>query len=284
MSRTEKEQRALEAATERRAKRKKEERGVYLLCASFFVFFLCMLGLGYYFIGYGLAGKEYRDLGRKYVIFEDTDGFIPGKNTAYAAEQAGGESDYPVLQIDFEGLSAVNEDFTGWIYVPGADCSYPLVQTQDNDYYLNRTFEGHTSNNGSIFIDYRDSAYLTGFNTFIYGHNMKNGSMFGRLKEYYTNADRIAQYPYFYVYLQDGTVLKYQIFSYYLTDGDSDSYDRPTNIAEETAYLENIKAKSSVKIEIEENRINTYATLSTCAGPAGSGQRFLVHGACVGIY
>ena len=271
-----------------RAKRRKEERGVFLLLACILVFCVSIGALSYYVIGYHLAGREYRNLSKQYVIFEDADAYyaMTGRGTAIAAEQIreAQEAGYPTLTIDHMALNALNGDYVGWIYVPGADCSYPIVQAGDNDFYLNRTFEGSNSNTGAIFLDYRDSKIFSGFNSFVYGHNMKNGAMFGNLGNYYADDLYIELYPYFYIYLADGTVMKYQIFSYYLTDGDSDSYDRPVNIEEEQAYLDRIQRKSSVKLEIEENRIDTYVTLSTCAGAAGSGQRFLVHGACVGMY
>lgn len=286
MSRQEREARDLEHRERCRARRRKEERGVFLFLTAALVFLLSCGGLIYYFVGYSLAGREYRELSRKYVLFEDVPYEVSrsGSVTAHAAEQILTEDEYPALQIDFQGLKEINPDFTGWIYIPGAEASYPLVQAADNDYYLNRTFEGNTSSNGAIFLDYRDSKILSGFNTFIYGHNMKNGSMFGNLRDYCQDEELLAAYPYFFVYLPDGTVMKYQVFSHYLTDGDSDSYDRPVNIEEERAYLDKIIKKSAVKHEIEENRIDTYVTLSTCAGAAGSGQRYLVHGACVGIY
>lgn len=286
MSRQEREARDIARSEQRRAKRRKEERGVYIFLASIFVFLLSCGGLIYYFVGYSLAGREYRDLSRQYVLFEDVPYEVSrtGSVTAHAAEQILTEDEYPALQIDHQGLKERNAEYIGWIYIPGANASYPLVQAADNDFYLNRTFEGKTSNNGAIFVDYRDSKIMSGFNTFIYGHNMKNGTMFGSLRDYCQDETLLALYPYFFIYLPDGTVMKYQVFSHYLTDGDSDSYDRPVNIEEERAYLDQIMKKSAVKHEIEENRIDTYVTLSTCAGAAGSGQRYLVHGACVGIY
>ena len=88
----------------------------------------------------------------------------------------------PPLQVDFAALQAINPDIVGWIYIEALDISYPVVQGEDNDFYLHRTFEKKDNFAGSIFVEYRNSGDFTDPNTIIYGHNMKNQSMFGKLK------------------------------------------------------------------------------------------------------
>ena len=87
--------------------------------------------------------------------------------------------DFPEMEVDFKALREKNPDTVGWLYVGSCGISYPIVQGEDNDYYMNHTFEGTVNSSGAIIMDYRDDKYLKDWNTFIYGHNMKNGSMFG---------------------------------------------------------------------------------------------------------
>ena len=84
-------------------------------------------------------------------------------------------------QIDFEGLKALNPDIVAWIRCEELGVDYPVVLGEDNDYYLHRTFTGEEHIAGCIFMDYRNHADFSDQRTILYGHNMKDGSMFGRL-------------------------------------------------------------------------------------------------------
>lgn len=88
------------------------------------------------------------------------------------------------LEIDFAGLKAVNPDVIAWIQILALDISYPVVQGKDNAYYLHHLFSGESNINGSIFVDCHNQPDFTDQNTIVYGHNMKNGSMFGTLDKY----------------------------------------------------------------------------------------------------
>ena len=89
---------------------------------------------------------------------------------------------YPDLQIDFANLKKTNPDFRGWLYFPALDISYPVVQGEDNNYYLKHSFEGESVNAGCIFMDCEASADWSDRNTFVFGHNMRDESMFGSFK------------------------------------------------------------------------------------------------------
>lgn len=110
---------------------------------------------------------------------------------AEAPEEPAGEA--APIQVDFDALSAVNPDVTGWIYLPDSVISYPVVQGEDNSYYLKHLFDGTPNSSGCLFLDSRCEG-LTGRNSVIYGHYMKNGTLFGSLKEYrdqaYSSADK----------------------------------------------------------------------------------------------
>lgn len=119
----------------------------------------------------------------------------------------------PLADVELDSLRAVSKAVTGWIAIPDTKLSYPVVQGKDNDYYLNHAWNGRSTSVGSIFLDYRNAADLTDFHTLIYGHRMKNGSMFATLK-YYADAAYRAAHPYVYIKTAEG-VRQYQIFAAY---------------------------------------------------------------------
>ena len=262
---------------ERRKKRRMAERYVHFIAVFSVAFLVAIAVLSIYLFGYLKAMLEYKELNKQYVT-------LKGSNIQAAPDQE--VKGVPDLKVNFKGLSSINADVASWIYMPGVDISYPVVRGKDNDYYLQHTFEKNVSLSGAIFMDYQDSPDLVGFNTFIYGHNMRNGTMFGSLKKYLQDETLIQSAPYFYLYLKDGSVKKYRIFAYYQDDGNSDTYSRPSKEGEE-AYLAMIRKKSFVRVTLtpEEEKqaalFHEYVTLSTCTGFIGSGRRFLVHGVCV---
>lgn len=86
--------------------------------------------------------------------------------------------------IDFEELQKINPDIVAWIRIEGLGIDYPVVQGEDNEHYLHYTFRGEANVAGSIFLDYRNKADFSDPKIILYGHNMKNGTMFGSLKKY----------------------------------------------------------------------------------------------------
>jgi sortase B len=94
------------------------------------------------------------------------------------------EKEEEKITVDFDAMKAVNEDIVAWIYDPGTTINYPIVQAEDNDYYLHRMLNGAYNANGTLFMDYTNAPDFTSQNTLIYGHNMKSGYMFGALINY----------------------------------------------------------------------------------------------------
>lgn len=86
--------------------------------------------------------------------------------------------------VDFKALKAECEDIVAWLYCEDTPINYPVVQGKDNVYYLRRLTDGSYNINGSLFLDYRCDTDFYDFNHIIYGHNMKDGAMFGTIKEY----------------------------------------------------------------------------------------------------
>lgn len=99
------------------------------------------------------------------------------------AEEDPAEED-PWADVDLEALQEVNSAVVGWLAIPGTEISYPLIRPQDNQTYLTHSWDGTPTSAGAIFLDYRVAWEPRGFNTIIYGHNMRNGTMFGGLRNY----------------------------------------------------------------------------------------------------
>lgn len=94
------------------------------------------------------------------------------------------EPEPPLPEADFEALSAMNSDVTAWIRIEGTNLNYPVVQTSNNDYYLNHLFTGTWNRSGCPFLDHLNSADFSDTNSIIYGHNRRNGAMFATLLNY----------------------------------------------------------------------------------------------------
>ena len=186
-------------------------------------------------------------------------------------------ADFPDISVDFKALKEINSDCVAWLYVDGAQINYPVVQGEDNEYYLHNTFEKQKNSAGCVFMDWEVDEELSSWNTFIYGHNMKNGTMFGHLKNFINNPNVYDKDPYIYVFRPEG-IYRYEIFSYYLDPTDSEMYYTCDNFREYRAYLRNATAKSvrecTAKATPEENIV----TLVTCSGSGSNKQRFFVHG------
>lgn len=191
-----------------------------------------------------------------------------------------GES-FPELEVDFETLLSVNEDIVGWLWIPDTDISYPLLLGADNAEYIHTTYDGSYNSAGSIFMDYRCSASLEDVNTVIFGHNMKNGTMFGSLKNF-EDGDYLREHRDMYIITPE-CVRKYRIYASYVTENGSDSYtfEFPDEEAE-AEYRAYIDEHNCVETDFVPHEDAPLVMLSTCT----SGRRidrFVVHAALVAI-
>lgn len=138
------------------------------------------------FICFFLIVKDLLDYSRADREYEKLNNMISGDVATKAALTNDGTD--PVKQknnsvSDFDRLYSINNDLVCILSIPDLDLRYPVVRGKDNSVYLTKTFEGNKNPAGCLFIDYENSPDITDNNTFIYGHNMKNGSMFGSLKK-----------------------------------------------------------------------------------------------------
>ncbi|HOO28711.1 MAG TPA: class B sortase [Lachnospiraceae bacterium] len=191
--------------------------------------------------------------------------------------------DFPDIEVDFDGLKEVNSDFVAWLYVGAVGISYPVVQGEDNEYYLHQTFEDKKNSSGCIFMDWEVKKDLSSWNTFIYGHNMKNGTMFGSLKQFIWNNHLYEKDPYIYLFTEDG-IYRYQIYSFYLDSPDSKMYWTCDTIKEYRQYIRTALGKSVYDCQTEATEEDNSVTLVTCSGTGSSKQRFFVHGIFIDRY
>lgn len=177
--------------------------------------------------------------------------------------------------MDLEALQAVNEDVMGWIQIPDTVISYPVMQGADNDLYLDHTWDLKFNAVGAIFTDYRNSRDLSDFNTIIYGHNMRDDSMFGSLHSF-KDAEFLSAHPYVYVADESGC-RRYQIFAAYeVSVRSAESYQLEfADDADKQTFIDKCLRISGGDTEIVPTPEDQILTLSTCTG-WGHSYRFVV--------
>ena len=186
------------------------------------------------------------------------------------------------VPVDFAALKKINQDVYAWINVPGTPVDYPILQSEKNEYYLNRNIEKEWSVYGCIFSETYNSKDFSDFNTLLYGHNMKNETMFGSLKRF-RDASFFEENRYINVYTEN-RILKYEIFAACTWDNKHILANRDFSLPENcTAYLEEIFAvrdmNSQVSKEIEVTANDRIITLSTCMNDKT--KRFIVSGVLI---
>ena len=187
----------------------------------------------------------------------------------------------PSILVDFDALLAKNQDVVGWIYSENTPINYPIVQSQDNDYYLRRLLDRTYNIAGSIFMDYRNSPDFSDFNTIIYGHNLKTDTMFGSLKEY-SSQEYYEKHPIIYLSTPEGDYA-IELISSYRTDIDDDIYILPQSEEEledlyhRVAQLSNFNADSSLQAG------DRLVTLSTCSDYGDDDVRYILIGKLISI-
>ena len=211
-----------------------------------------------------------------FAMSEKAEATEPISNSTEATEHPETDS---LVSVDFEKLTAEYPDTVGWLYCEGTPINYPVVQSKDNLRYLRRLPDGSYNAAGSLFADYRCKEVAASGNYIIYGHNMKNRTMFRSLKKFIQEEGMADGNPWFYLYTEDKAV-RYRIISYYTTVSGSDTYQSVYTDEDYDSYLDMILRKSLFKgyQEASTQGRPDMVTLSTCHGKAGGTGRFVVHG------
>lgn len=254
---------------EQKKKKKSDVLLTIALIAAIAVFCYAAFNLYHIYTEYKKGTDEYNQIEEMAVTERDAD----------SAEVAGPNAQLkPPIEVDFDKLKSVNEDVVGWIYVDALpDISYPIVKGKDNQTYLHQTYEKNYNFAGTIFVDYENSGDFSDCNTLVYGHNMKNGSMFGHLKKFREDDKLYKQDKYFWILTPERNY-RYEIISAYTTGVNSDTYTLFKGPGEEfEKYLETIKGYSEIKTDDTDLTIkDKIVTLSTCTGNEST--RFVVQG------
>lgn len=181
----------------------------------------------------------------------------------------------PYMEIDWNSLKSQNSDLVGWL-VMDPSVNYPVVQAEDNAYYLHRGFHKSYNINGCIFLSAANAPDLTDQNTIVYGHNMRNGTMFGN-NRLYQEKKYVKKHPYFYFYTEEGRYI-YQIYNTMTVPDASFAYQY---VFEKESDFENYlkQAKNNSTVSMKENwpdPSDSIMTLSTCT--AQGRLRFVIQG------
>ena len=173
------------------------------------------------------------------------------------------EVSYGDFRSQFFDLHKINPDIVGWITVEGTIINYPILQTKDNDYYLNRNYKGEDSRAGSIFMDYRNNVEEENRNTIVYGHRMKDDTMFNSLTNYldeeFFKAHQTINYDTMYGSYDA------EVFAAYYTTTDFDYIQTDFESDEEYAsFLNEVEDKSEIEADFDVNADDQIVTLSTC--------------------
>lgn len=188
-----------------------------------------------------------------------------------------------LMETDLSALKEVNAEVLGWICIPDTPLSYPLLQTQDNQTYLTRAWDGTANSGGSIFLECKSSPDFSDFNTIVYGHRMKNESMFGPLR-HYDSQEYLDSHPCIYIVTAEG-VRRYGIFSAYEAPVVSNTY-RLYIRDEETKReaLEYFVTSSVLESGLTPTVDDQILTLSTCTGTGTYHSRWVVQGVLTGCW
>lgn len=189
-----------------------------------------------------------------------------------------GNEEIEKISIDFTKLSNTNKDVVGWIRFNNDKVNSPFVQSSDNSYYINHSFNKQKNSLGTIFMDYRNNT-LKDRNVVIYGHNSVSGTMFGSLKQalkkefFDTKGNEIIE-----IIDLNNNIYHYEIFSIYTIT--KEEYYITTDFESDDKYLEflnTIKKRSIIKFDTELTALDRILTLSTCNGAAGTSTRLAIH-------
>lgn len=236
------------------------------------------------------ANDIYEDLGKnklqstESVITEESSEIEDTKPLDPIAERG---IEIPAKALDWEQIIAANSDIYAWIYIPGTNVDYPILQSAtDDSYYLEHNLDGSKGYPGCIYTESYNSKDFTDHNTVIYGHNMKDGSMFHTLHSF-EDKNFFEENRYAFVYMPDGKVFVYDLFAAYTF---TDEHILQTYILDTDEsmqeYLDVVYSYNTDDSNFREGVTVTgqsnIITMSTCIGGMPE-NRLLVQGVLIGI-
>lgn len=240
------------------------------------------------YLSHKQARDEYEQIKNEYTTVTDitTTKVAPDETVAL----------FPEKDIDWYGLKTINKDYIGWLYFSFEGNSeeysftldYPIVYETYKNQYLRTTFEGNSNSAGTIFMDMSSNPSFYGYNDIIYGHHMRDDSMFGALELIHEmdDLDYIKEHPqYLYIYTKTACH-KYMLVAYEQTTSAAKSY----GVAHENETYDQLKDNIKSMETYIKSDIYTWRgrpeilNLSTCDGPSGTNQRFALHFVKINAY
>lgn len=240
---------------------------IEIICILIFLFSATRLFLIYQ--DYHRASEEYENLSEEMLVILEEQ-----KADAEVAKSV--EHDIPDYYVNLDVIKKKNSDAIGWIILPDSKINYPILWSKDNTEYLTTTFEGQKSSSGAIFVDMLCEGDFNSQNTIIYGHNMKNGSMFRALNDL-TDKTYFENHHIFCIDTGSGFEM-YEIIACYATDS-SDAASWQISFDSEESYALWLQERAKrctyecAPYDIEKSTI----TLSTCRGKVNGTGRFVVY-------
>ena len=168
--------------------------------------------------------------------------------------------------VDFDSLKQTNSETVAWLKVNGTDIEYPVVKTKDNDYYMTHSFDKSYNTAGWVFMDYKNTFDGTDNNLVIYGHNRRDGTIFGTLKNILTEDWQNNTDNFIIPFITENEKSEYQVFSVYRIE--KEEYYITTNFEttnEFQKFIDTIKTRSVKNFGVNVTTNDNILTLSTCA-------------------
>jgi sortase B len=257
-------------------KKRKRKRGIKAGIITSAILIPCLIFGIVMYRGYILTEKaydeverEYANLAMSYVTEDDSDDSSVDSNMT--------------KKIDFTALSEKEADIYAWITIPDTNIDYPMLQSgsdkNNDDYWLNHNLDGSSGYPGTIFTETMFGKDFKTFNTVIYGHNMKNQTMFGSLHNY-SSSDYLNEHPYVYIYTSQMTY-KYEIICA-STVSDAHlaiSYNGYKTESQRQQFLNYLLSHASTVRDVDTDIYDNYITLSTCNN--NDTQRYVILAKCI---
>lgn len=224
------------------------------------VFVMAVFNIGKIYYDYNKADNIYEVIQDEYVVTKDVES---NSEATQGNDEQPPKSTEPPIAIDFDALLNRNKDVIGWLYCPDTVINYPVVQGENNDQYLRKDLDGKYLVSGTLFADYRNGTLGEDANYIIYGHNMKNGTMFSLLAKY-KEQSYYDRHPVMYYLTPDGNY-KLELFAGLVIKRDDKIYLPNQSKEQFDELVKDYRAKSTFKSDVELEYNDTIVTLSTCS-------------------